>query len=87
MLGVSPTIKPADVVAHDEENVGLFIRSCLFGCCLLLCLRLRGTRQHGQGGEDNTGGESAEDASENGPPHCVRHYAFFGILHGISFLG
>jgi hypothetical protein len=31
---------------------------------LLLCLRLRGARQHGQGGEDNTGGKSAEDGTE-----------------------
>ena len=65
---VDSRLHKADVVAYDEENIGLLVGNCLFDGCLrlwlLLCLRLRGTCQKGQGGEDNTGGESAEDGVE-----------------------
>jgi hypothetical protein len=78
---VDSRLHKANVVAHDEENVGLFIRSCLFGGCLrlwlLICLRLRGA-----GGEDNTGGKSAEDGVEvtahDRGPFFKRD--FFGIV-------
>jgi hypothetical protein len=65
---VDARLHKADVVAHDEENVGLLVGRCLRGgwprrllrhrLRLLLhrlplfCLHLCGTRQHGQGGED-----------------------------------
>jgi hypothetical protein len=88
---VDSRLHKADVVAHDEENVGLLIGSRLPDGCLrlwlLLCLRLRGACQQGQGCQHRSSGESAEDGVENGPPHCVRLSALFGILHGISFLG
>jgi hypothetical protein len=88
---VDSRLHKADVVAHDEQNVGLLIGSRLPDGCLrlwlLLCLSLSGACQHGQGGQDRPGGESDEDGTENGPPHRVRHYALFGILHGISFPG
>ena len=72
---VDARLHPADVVAHDEQDVGLLIGRCLRGghlsgrwrrLWLLLCLRLRGTRQNGQGGEDRPGGESAQDRTKSG---------------------
>jgi hypothetical protein len=86
---VDSRLHKADVVAHNEENVGLLVRSSLRDGCLrlrfLLCLSLSGACQHGHACEDQTGGKSAEDGTENGPPHCVRHMRSLGAFMVFPF--
>jgi hypothetical protein len=87
---VDARLHPPDVVAHDEEDVGLLIGRCLLGGCLrlwwFLCLRLRAARQHGQASEDQPGSKSAENAPKSGEhDRAPLSWGPFEIARCISF--